>query len=153
MTDQYRRVIPFKNIQNFRDLGGYRAKDGRSLAWRLIFRSAGVVHMSPGDKIKLQEIGIKTVIDLSTPTEQQQQQEKAILREIGAGYYNIPFRPDNPNYFLEEEMELYKSVVNMGEVYLHRFRRETFGKRVLECLDMIAAPENLPLVFHWQPWA
>jgi protein-tyrosine phosphatase len=107
-----------------------------------------MVHMSPGDKIKLQETGIKAVIDLSTPAGQRQQKEKTLLREIGAGYYNIPFRPDNPNYYLEEELELYKSVASMGEVYLYRFRRETFGKRVLECLEMIAAPENLPLVFH-----
>jgi protein-tyrosine phosphatase len=148
VTEQYQRVIPFENIQNFRDLGGYYTRGGQTIAWRKIFRSSRLVHMSPKDKNILKEIGIKTVIDLSTPAGQLQQQEKALLGEIGAEYYNVPFRPDNPNYYLEEELELYKNVTNMGEVYLYRFRRGTFGKRVLECLEMMAAQENHPLVFH-----
>jgi protein-tyrosine phosphatase len=148
MTSNFSREIKFEGVRNFRDLGGYRARDGRTIAWRRVFRSAGLAHMSPGDKTKLQEIGIKTVIDLRTPTEQEQQQEKVLLREIWAEYYNVPFRPDNPNYYLEEELELYKGVANMGEVYLYRFRRGSFGKRVLECIGIMAATESHSLIFH-----
>jgi protein-tyrosine phosphatase len=148
MSKRFCREIRFEGVQNFRDLGGYKTLDNRIIAWGRVFRSAGLVRMSPGDKIKLQEMGIKAVIDLRTPTEQEQRQEKALLREIGAEYYNVPFRPDNPNYYLEEELELYKRVANMGEVYLYRFRRGTFGKRVLECIGMMAAPENHSLIFH-----
>ena len=148
MSTRLSREIKFEGVQNFRDLGGYKSRGGRTIAWQRVFRSAGLVRMSPGDKFKLQEMGIKAVIDLRTPTEQEQQQEKDLLREIGAEYYNVPFRPDNPKYYLEEELELYKKVANMGEVYLYRFRRGSFGKRVQECISMIAAPENHPLVFH-----
>jgi protein-tyrosine phosphatase len=148
MSKQLSREIKFEGVRNFRDLGGYRARDGRTIAWRRVFRSAGLARMSPGDKTKLQKMGIKAVIDLRTPTEQEQQQEKALLGETGAEYYNVPFRPDNPNYYLEEELELYKRVTNMGEVYLYRFSRGSLGKRVQECISMIAALENHPLVFH-----
>ncbi len=36
---EYQREIEFERVLNFRDLGGYRAADGRTVRWRRLFRS------------------------------------------------------------------------------------------------------------------
>ena len=38
MSQSYPRHIHFESVPNFRDLGGYRTHDGRSVAWRGVFR-------------------------------------------------------------------------------------------------------------------
>jgi hypothetical protein len=39
MNQSYPRHINFESVPNFRDLGGYRTRDGRTVAWRRLFRS------------------------------------------------------------------------------------------------------------------
>ena len=104
--------------------------------------------MTRPDIIRLKkEIGPKAAIDLRTPREDEKTREVSLLNEMGAKYYNIPFRPDSALY-LKEETELYRNLSNMGEVYLYRIRHEAFGKRITEALEIIAEQENHPAVFH-----
>jgi protein-tyrosine phosphatase len=148
MAEQYSRHIRFENVTNFRDLGGYLARDGYMIAWRRIFRSGDPRKMTATDAKRIkEELGIATVIDLRTPTEFEQRWEIDLLKDIGVRYYNIPFLPDNTLFF-KEEQELYSRVSNMGEVYLHRLWHKSYGKRVVESLEIIAKSDNHPLVFH-----
>jgi protein-tyrosine phosphatase len=148
MAKKYQRIISFENILNFRDLGGYLTRDGHTTAWRRLFRSGALLQMTSRDKAKLiDELGIRTVIDLRSPEVQEKQQEINLLNDAGIEYRNISFRPDNHNYF-KEEMELYQKFSNIGEVYLHRIRHKSFGKRFVESLEAIAMQKNYPLIFH-----
>ena len=45
----------FESVPNFRDLGGYRTRDGRAVAWRQLFRSAALHSMSRPDIARLKE--------------------------------------------------------------------------------------------------
>ncbi len=146
--EQYSRNIPFESILNFRDIGGYPARDGRSVIWRRVFRSALLIDASQRDLFKLNhEIGLKSAIDLSNPTDSRQQQEITALKEIGVKYYHVPFRPSS-NFTSEMATKLYPEYTNMGEVYLYRVRHKIFGQRLVEALKIIAESKNHPLVFH-----
>lgn len=148
MAAEYSRHINFEAVLNFRDLGGYRTHDGRQVAWRRIFRSGDPQKMTVTDVKRIKEkLGIATVINLRTLTEFEQRWEIDILKEIGVRYYNIPFLPDNALFF-KEEQELYSRASNMGEVYLHRLWHKSYGKRVVESLEIIAESDNHPLMFH-----
>lgn len=148
MAEKYSRQISFEAINNFRDLGGYRAKDGRTTAWRSLFRSGALLRMSERDKVRLkEEIGLKAVLDLTNPTEQRKKQETSLLDEIGAKYYNIPFRPDNDSFY-SEEVKIYKYAADISEVYLNRLKKKTFGKQLVRALEIISDRENYPLLFH-----
>jgi protein-tyrosine phosphatase len=104
--------------------------------------------MSQHDSSILREkLGISSVIDLRNPGESQQQQETAILKKIDAKYYNVPFRPSSVFSF-QEDKKLYHTFSNMGEVYLYRIRHREFGQQVIEALQIIAQPDNHPLIFH-----
>jgi protein-tyrosine phosphatase len=147
MPEQYSRQIHFEGIVVFRDLGGYKARGGRTVAWRRIFRSSELLSMSQKDILQLKEIGLKAVINLRKPKESEKQQEISLLNEVGARFCNVPFRLSSA-LLIKREEELYPKFLNMGEVYLNRISDKGYGQRIIEALEIIAEPENHPLLFH-----
>lgn len=57
------------NVFNFRDLGGYRAADGRTTRWRRLYRSDSLSRIDPADAASFTALGVRTVIDLRRPRE------------------------------------------------------------------------------------
>lgn len=57
------RVLPLQGGRNFRDLGGYRTSDGRTVKWGLLYRSGEMHDLTPADYAYLQKLGIRTVCD------------------------------------------------------------------------------------------
>jgi protein-tyrosine phosphatase len=66
------RVIHLKGTSNTRDIGGYETGDHRTLRWRQIIRSENLSRLTANDFQQLEEIGVKTVIDLRTDREHEQ---------------------------------------------------------------------------------
>ena len=148
MSQSHPRHVRFESVPNFRDLGGYRTHDGRTVAWRRLFRSAALHKMNDRDVARLkQEISPRAVIDLRRLRGPEQNPEVLLLEEVGARYYPLPFRPDSSAYLKEEE-KAYPSAANMGEIYLHRISAQPYGKRLVDALEIIAERGNHPLVFH-----
>ncbi|WP_069164793.1 tyrosine-protein phosphatase [Nocardia altamirensis] len=63
------RHIEFERLHNFRDLGGYTAADGRTIAWGRLYRSDSLGKLRGSDWDRFLELGIRTVIDLRYPSE------------------------------------------------------------------------------------
>lgn len=60
----------FEQVYNFRDMGGYRAADGRTVRWRRLFRSGEPLRMSEAEAKRLRaEAPLATVIDLRSSGE------------------------------------------------------------------------------------
>jgi protein-tyrosine phosphatase len=57
------RVLPLQGGQNFRDLGGYRTSDGRTVRWGLLYRSGSMHFLTDADYAYLEKLGIRTVCD------------------------------------------------------------------------------------------
>jgi protein-tyrosine phosphatase len=146
MAEQYSRQMTFDSIRNFRDLGGYRTRQGRSVVWRRLFRSSDLRNMTRGDfTILREEIGLTSVIDLRSNFEIERQ-GLGLIAEAGIRYYNVSFIADGGDREANERR--YKECSNMGEFYLQLVRQKEFGKRIIEALEVIAEPKNHPLVFH-----
>lgn len=145
MTESNSRHIKLEKVVNFRDIGGYRTRDGNTVAWRRVFRSGDLAKMSDSDYNHLaDEIALNSVLDLRSDMETK----KGIcpLTKAGITYYNIPFMHDGGDR--EEEDRLFSQFSNMGHFYLHLVQDPEFGKSVLQALELIAEPDNHPLVFH-----
>ena len=142
----YIRTINFEAVLNFRDLGGYWAKDGRMVAWRRLFRSGELHQMTAGDfNLLKEEIGLKTIIDLRSNNEIKSQAANR-LSEAGVKYFNIAFlNDDNNRQPVEPRLEEFNDI---GNLYLHMIRQKEFGCRLVEALEIIARLDNHPLVFH-----
>ena len=143
MSQSYPRHIHFESVPNFRDLGGYRTHDGRTVAWRRLFRSAALHKMNDREMARLkQEVSPRAVIDLRSP--KGPDAEILLLKEIGARHYPIPFS----TWPWPSQRNANPHPTNMGEIYLYRIREQPFGKRLVDALEIIAERDNYPLVFH-----
>jgi protein-tyrosine phosphatase len=147
MNESHPRHIHFESVPNFRDLGGYRTHDGRTVAWRRLFRSAAIHKINDRDMARLkQEISPRAVIDLRNPRDPEKDRERLLLEEIGARHYRMPFStwpwsgpsksPDRPN------------ATHLGAIYLYRISEQPFAKRLVDALEIIAERDNHPLIFH-----
>ena len=142
----YSRQIEFESIANFRDLGGYQTSDGKTVSWRRLFRSGQLHEMTQNDFGQLREhIGLATVIDLRS-TYEIERQGIGLLSGSGIRYHNISFISDGGNRTANEKR--YKGLTDMSGLYLNLMRQKDFGKRLIEALEIVAATENQPLVFH-----
>lgn len=63
MSDTPSRHLNLAGASNFRDLGGYPAKDGRRVRWRQIFRSNHLGHLTEADIAALRPLGLKSAFD------------------------------------------------------------------------------------------
>src|SRR6266851_9833537 len=63
MSDYPARHLNLAGASNFRDLGGYPARDGRPVRWRQIFRSNHLGHLTEADIELLRPLGLKSAFD------------------------------------------------------------------------------------------
>jgi len=63
------RCLDLEGQSNFRDIGGYQTKDGKSVKSGIVFRSGRMPKLTDDDVAKLEQLGIKTVVNFLTPDE------------------------------------------------------------------------------------
>ena len=68
LREDYRK-LPFTGAHNFRDLGGYKTEDGRSLKWGKIYRSDDLHLLTDEDLKYLSRLNIKSVVDFRSDEE------------------------------------------------------------------------------------
>ncbi len=146
MAETFTRKIEIESVVNFRDLGGYRNRDGATVAWRRIFRSGDFRNITANDFAKIKkEIGLAAVIDLRT-AEETEVQGKWNCTDFGIRYNHLPFPGGGGDK--KEEARLLKEGVNLGQFYLHMISGKDFKKQIISALEIIANRDNYPLVFH-----
>ena len=68
-NEQRLRHIQLAGQSNFRDLGGYKSGDGRSLKWGQVYRSGELGVLTDEDVATLEEIALRTVVNFLLPEE------------------------------------------------------------------------------------
>ena len=63
MSESPARHLNLAGASNFRDLGGYPTRDGRTVQWRRIFRSNHLGHLTDPDIAVLRELGVRSAFD------------------------------------------------------------------------------------------
>ncbi len=58
------RDVPLEGASNLRDLGGWQTADGRRVRQGVVFRSATLARLTPGDQEKVAALRLRTVCDL-----------------------------------------------------------------------------------------
>jgi len=66
------RRVALEGPVNFRDLGGYTAAEGATVAWRRLYRSDSLHHLEESDGPLLHDLGIVTAIDFRADDELDQ---------------------------------------------------------------------------------
>lgn len=65
------RVLPIEQGSNFRDIGGYVTKDGRTVRWGKVYRSGAMPLFTEADYALVGQLGIGSVVDLRSLEERE----------------------------------------------------------------------------------
>jgi protein tyrosine/serine phosphatase len=136
------RLLPLTGAFNFRDLGGYPTAEGRSTRWGRVFRSDTLHELTAGDLVLLRDLGLRTVVDLRTPTELDRDGRGRLAHE--------PVRHINLSVLPEESGESQAAPPPIGGDMSARYLwyLEVGGEQLAAALRLVATDEEHPLVFH-----
>ncbi|WP_043686180.1 GNAT family N-acetyltransferase [Streptomyces xylophagus] len=140
------RHIPFQNLPNFRDLGGYPTPDGRRVRPGLLYRADSLGELTEGtpDWRRFLSLGIGTVIDLRYPWEIERRGR--VPEHASFTYHNlsIEHRPYSQTSLTPD--------IDPGPYLAERFAEvaEDGTEEIGQALRVVAAAaeQNTPLVFH-----
>lgn len=137
------RRIQLEGQPNFRDLGGYKAVDGRTVKWRTIFRSGELTNLTGQDLKLLEKLGIRTVIDFRAEPELDSRGEVSL--PIGARAVALPIEQGNLGGIVRGELSMIPEDL-LIQVYRLLVRDHT--KEYAALLQEVADPDKRPLVLQ-----
>ena len=133
------RIIALEGAVNFRDLGGYAAGGSTRTRWRTLFRADGLGELTDDDLSVLRALGIRTVIDLRSGSELERGGFDVDAHPVA--FHHFPFIDELP-----DAQEFDRRPGLLGSQYLEMVRDA--GGQILAALEVLAAPDALPAVFH-----
>ena len=147
-----KRVIHLQGTSNTRDIGGYVTADLRVLRWGQIIRSENLSRLSDRDFQKLEEMGLKTVIDLRTDKESRQaptvwkgdHPPQIFHFPIGDSHndwFNAQRRLMNSSRFSEEQ-----ALKHMENGY--RMFAEEGTRSLQQLMTLVLDESNWPILIH-----
>jgi protein-tyrosine phosphatase len=136
------RTLDFEGCVNFRDLGGYRTTDGRTVAWRRLFRADGLHKLTPADRGQLVDLGLTTVIDLRTLDEAEQRGSFPV-DDVPVRYVGLPLTDVLP---ATEELPDWGEAAYVATRYGDMVSQG--GAVLTEAIHVLAAGDSLPAVMH-----
>lgn len=145
------RLIGLEGQPNFRDLGGYRTADGRTVKWGQVFRSGELPRLSDDDVAKLEELGLVTVVDFLTEAEIADRGPDRL--PDGVKKVPLPMQAGNLGELTAVVTDARKtgdfsSVPPEINPDIHRRLMEEGRDYYAALLRQIADPDSRPLVFH-----
>jgi protein-tyrosine phosphatase len=146
------RVIHLQGTTNTRDIGGYQTNDRRTLRWRQIIRSENLSRLTESDFRQLEELSVKTVIDLRTQREHEQaptvwqgdhppQFYHFPIGDAHNDWFNAQRKLVKKNRFTEEE-----SLEHMVEGY--RMFAHEGPASLQQMMDLVLDQSNWPILIH-----
>jgi protein-tyrosine phosphatase len=70
------RKLAMDGADNFRDLGGYKTSDGKTVKWGVLYRSDSLADLSDQDLVFIQRLGVKQIVDFRTPFEKEEDPDR-----------------------------------------------------------------------------
>lgn len=141
LIDFDERHHPFEGCFNFRDIGGYRGADGRTVRWGRYFRAGRQDRMTPADLERVAQLGIRSQIDLRR-TDEIEDQGRGPLEGMGTSYHWHPVVPDGGTQQLDKIVGTGMS----GERYIRYLDFDPGPWRGI--FDLMAEAGKHPLLIH-----
>ena len=144
MTQNMERRITLEGCVNFRDLGGYRTGDGRTVKWRRLFRSDSPSSLTDADVQTVTEsLGLVSVVDLRSNAGTTSNDGRGLLAESGIGYHQFPFLEARGLLPPTSGEGVEKRLTDMYQWILMNA-----GALVAQAFATLAQPVNHPALFH-----
>ncbi|MGW5681452.1 tyrosine-protein phosphatase [Nonomuraea sp. NPDC003754] len=136
------RHLDFLRLHNFRDIGGYVARDGRVVRWKRFYRADSLGWLTGDDLDRFQALAIRTVVDLRHPFEVER--SGRVPESDGLAYHNLPLEGRR------WDMTTYDPAGGVARFLADRYLEisEDGGDRLRLALETVAEAGNTPVVVH-----
>ena len=150
--EKHNRHIVLDGQPNFRDLGGYKTVDGKTVKWGQVYRSGRLPKLTDEDVMRIDSLGIKTVVNFLTQTEIEAKGEGRLPK--GTNEIFLPIDTE------EGTEGLAKEILRAGETgdfsnipveinpAIHRLLINKANKEYAQLLREVLDSSNRPMVFH-----
>lgn len=134
------RHIDFEQVFNLRDMGGYATRDGRTVRWRTLYRSAEHQRMSDEEAARARELlGLRTVIDFRTHEEADHPAGPGRLADPPAVRHHLPMGNARSKYEARARGEWRPNYLPM---------LQGLGPLWAQATELLAEEDAFPAVFH-----
>jgi protein-tyrosine phosphatase len=144
------RLVALEGTLNFRDIGGYRGREGRRVRWGRVFRSDGLQDLTDNDLATLRHLGIRVVHDFRYDLERERRPSRlptdgsVIVEGLTIGGEAGQEREMLDLVMAGEVTEIGDDF--MAEMYVEML--ETGAGSFGRLLTSISDPDRLPALFH-----
>lgn len=145
------RKLPFENAHNFRDIGGYKNSQGKTVKWGLVYRSDKLSALSSEDELYLDRLGIQRIVDFRSIKEREAEPDR-ISPASSIAMQQIPIPVSGA------DVDLIKAKIASGELHQQQLsdllvssNRELVEQHTASYkawIQSILADNSLPMVFH-----
>ena len=148
------RRLPLEGADNFRDLGGLPAADGKRIRWGQFYRADKLTELTAEDLNYLSSLDLRSVVDLRSELEVQEAPDVLPrgYRDRKVEYIHLPI------YNEAEDTTDIKGRILAGTfgreeadnllVEVNRLLASREAYRFQPFVDLIQSPEKVPVVYH-----
>jgi protein-tyrosine phosphatase len=145
------RHVPLEGQPNFRDLGGYRTADGRTVKWGQVYRSGELGQLTDEDVTVLEGLELRTVVNFLLPEEIEKHGSDRLpesTREVASSIASA--RAATLTRQVQESVTTadFESIPPALNPEFHRLLLEDGKEQYAALLRELAGPANRPLAFH-----
>ena len=143
------KKISLQGQANFRDLGGYKTVDGRSIKYGMLYRSGTLSKLTDSDIVKLEDIGIKTVINFLTEEERQARGEDRLPEGVQSIFLPISGENNEAAAVLEaRQTGDFSEVPSDFNYKIHELLTDAGKEAYAGLFQVLSDKNNYPVVFH-----
>lgn len=134
---------------NFRDLGGIRSADGRTIRPGLLYRSGGLYLLDDREQARFRTLGVRFVLDLRTSAECEKRPDPSFPDVTMLRHSGLIFRGGEEIDFSPEGMSRVGET-GIGQIRLLRsyYRSMPFENEAFSVLFQALRSGDVPIVFH-----
>lgn len=131
MQQTNERLLKMNAGYNFRELGGYRTRNGQSVKWQRVIRTASLAFLTDDDQARLVDYGITADIDFRSNSEVTKSPDKI---PANISYHHLPVFPEDKTEASKSEAEMQAEL---------KQREENGYQHMLDVYnDMILSPQS-----------
>jgi protein-tyrosine phosphatase len=140
------RFIPIDGTVNFREIGGYRTQDGKTVKRGALYRSDKLDDLTEQGQQQLQALGVQAVCDLRGMSEVERHPDNL---PASITYYHLPIEAENDTFgslcdYFFNKSRLRESIYWMYHELFIEGHPQMFG----EAINQVAQADKRPVVLH-----
>ncbi|MEJ8545995.1 tyrosine-protein phosphatase [Brevibacillus borstelensis] len=151
-TLQKHSLFQFDGLYNFRDVGGFKTADGNVMKTGVLFRSADLSRLSRKDIETFRQLGIKSIIDLRTPREQNSKSSR-ITPQHGIQVIDVSLHDSSQQF---THLEFFKflvsqaSTIDFEQIMKDMYQNMAFNShaQLNQIITHLSEQRNVPALIH-----